>query len=370
MSCKGLLWIGTSVGCVLTLPLPRLEGVPQIKGRPSVSYHAHVGPIKFLSSIYCGATQLHKPELEESSISDIYQLSDEQHLNNDVNSPVDLLGGEQKLNIAGVTESDTEDYKGFTQSAEVMTGPRSLDDLSIGGGGGMGLGGRKNIWVSVPDLRGEEQVVRTQADDIHTLYGSLLRIPHEDYDAELMGTKYHRRPSKKGHIPGLNLVTKKAGAVNARLKQLMSETGPTSPQSKYATLPVLLDESPPPSQVSETSSRASTVDNESTTSSAVSDGEILGGVQQSSQRGLNESSQPPTSSQQALGVSKTSNRGSQHNQPMFISQSPPLAMLNNSVLGKSHMVISGGDGHINWSDDKPMDMKYEDICLLLWQYRQ
>ena len=29
---KGVLWIGTSGGCILTLPLPRLEGVPQIKG--------------------------------------------------------------------------------------------------------------------------------------------------------------------------------------------------------------------------------------------------------------------------------------------------------------------------------------------------
>ena len=29
---KGSLWVGTSNGFVLTLPLPRLEGVPQIKG--------------------------------------------------------------------------------------------------------------------------------------------------------------------------------------------------------------------------------------------------------------------------------------------------------------------------------------------------
>lgn len=26
LASKGLLWIGTNVGCVLTLPLPRLEG--------------------------------------------------------------------------------------------------------------------------------------------------------------------------------------------------------------------------------------------------------------------------------------------------------------------------------------------------------
>ena len=51
---RGLLWVGTSVGCVLTLSLPRLEGVPQLKGRPSVSYQAHCGPVRFLLPIYCG----------------------------------------------------------------------------------------------------------------------------------------------------------------------------------------------------------------------------------------------------------------------------------------------------------------------------
>lgn len=46
---KGLLWIGTSSGIVLTLPLPRLSGgVPLYRGRPSVSLHAHKGPVKFL----------------------------------------------------------------------------------------------------------------------------------------------------------------------------------------------------------------------------------------------------------------------------------------------------------------------------------
>nr|CAD7411215.1 unnamed protein product [Timema cristinae] len=37
MACKGLLWVGTNVGISLTIPLPRLEGVPIISGRVNIS---------------------------------------------------------------------------------------------------------------------------------------------------------------------------------------------------------------------------------------------------------------------------------------------------------------------------------------------
>lgn len=48
MACKGLLWVGTNVGISLTIPLPRLEGVPIISGGVNISYHAHFGPVTFL----------------------------------------------------------------------------------------------------------------------------------------------------------------------------------------------------------------------------------------------------------------------------------------------------------------------------------
>jgi Rho guanine nucleotide exchange factor 10 len=47
MACSGLLWVGTNVGIALTIPLPRLEGVPIIKVGITISYHSHFGPIKF-----------------------------------------------------------------------------------------------------------------------------------------------------------------------------------------------------------------------------------------------------------------------------------------------------------------------------------
>jgi Rho guanine nucleotide exchange factor 10 len=51
LACKGLLWVGTNVGVCLTIPLPRLEGVPIISGRANISHHAHFGPVNFLLAL-------------------------------------------------------------------------------------------------------------------------------------------------------------------------------------------------------------------------------------------------------------------------------------------------------------------------------
>lgn len=30
--CQGLLWVGTAQGFIITLPVPKLEGIPKITG--------------------------------------------------------------------------------------------------------------------------------------------------------------------------------------------------------------------------------------------------------------------------------------------------------------------------------------------------
>lgn len=67
MACKGLLWVGTNVGIILTIPLPRLEGVPIISGRVNISYHAHFGPIYFLLALQprSNGVNFHSPKPQE-----------------------------------------------------------------------------------------------------------------------------------------------------------------------------------------------------------------------------------------------------------------------------------------------------------------
>uniref|UniRef100_A0A5S6N1Y9 Rho guanine nucleotide exchange factor 10 n=1 Tax=Xenopus tropicalis TaxID=8364 RepID=A0A5S6N1Y9_XENTR len=46
--CHGLLMVGTNLGVIVSLPVPRLQGIPKVTGRGMVSYHAHHSPVKFL----------------------------------------------------------------------------------------------------------------------------------------------------------------------------------------------------------------------------------------------------------------------------------------------------------------------------------
>ncbi|CAH2048637.1 unnamed protein product, partial [Iphiclides podalirius] len=51
LASQGLLWVGTTAGVSVTVPLPKLEGLPLIGGHIAVSYHAHAGPVTFLLSL-------------------------------------------------------------------------------------------------------------------------------------------------------------------------------------------------------------------------------------------------------------------------------------------------------------------------------
>lgn len=76
-AAKGLLWVGTNVGIALTIPLPRLEGVPIISGKANISYHAHFGPVRMFlplqpkvhSNEPMGRSSRHQTIPEESTSS-------------------------------------------------------------------------------------------------------------------------------------------------------------------------------------------------------------------------------------------------------------------------------------------------------------
>ncbi|XP_073772926.1 rho guanine nucleotide exchange factor 10-like protein isoform X3 [Danio rerio] len=49
--CQGLLWVGTAQGIIITLPVPKLEGIPKITGKGMMSFNAHCGPVDFLVAL-------------------------------------------------------------------------------------------------------------------------------------------------------------------------------------------------------------------------------------------------------------------------------------------------------------------------------
>ena len=54
LACKDLLWIGTSAGVVLTLPLPTITvSTASLRNCPSAtaSFHGHTGHVRFLTAV-------------------------------------------------------------------------------------------------------------------------------------------------------------------------------------------------------------------------------------------------------------------------------------------------------------------------------
>ncbi|XP_051270583.1 rho guanine nucleotide exchange factor 10-like protein isoform X3 [Dicentrarchus labrax] len=65
--CQGLLWVGTAQGLIITLPVPKLEGIPKITGKGMISLNAHCGPVDFLVA----TTSTLSPELlKRDSVGD------------------------------------------------------------------------------------------------------------------------------------------------------------------------------------------------------------------------------------------------------------------------------------------------------------
>ncbi|EGV97118.1 rho guanine nucleotide exchange factor 10 isoform X5 [Cricetulus griseus] len=94
--CHGLLMVGTSLGVVVALPVPRLQGIPKVTGRGMVSYHAHNGPVKFI--VMATAFQKNKDRARDSPPSGPEPQDED---------PKDLLCGEEGTSCLGQTDTNT-----------------------------------------------------------------------------------------------------------------------------------------------------------------------------------------------------------------------------------------------------------------------
>ncbi|XP_034540176.1 rho guanine nucleotide exchange factor 10-like protein [Notolabrus celidotus] len=94
--CQGLLWVGTAQGLIITLPVPKLEGIPKITGKGMVSLNAHCGPVDFLVAT---TSSLSPDLLKRDSVGD---------------APDSACGGEDR--------SDTSSQESLQQSGSYQGG--------------------------------------------------------------------------------------------------------------------------------------------------------------------------------------------------------------------------------------------------------
>ena len=187
MACKGLLWVGTNVGISLTIPLPRLEGVPIISGRVNISYHAHYGPISFLLALQPKSTSVsyHSPKPQEEEVVEDRGKDSEVVTQEEQSDETSKMKLEKQNSDTSGTSSVAAKLKLQLTSSPVVLRRRKHKEvvdlmtrrasktlprgLGCGGGGG-------HLSTSTTSSQGSGDT------DVYALYGELMKVP--DYDGE------------------------------------------------------------------------------------------------------------------------------------------------------------------------------------------
>ena len=280
LSTKGLLWLGTSCGCILAIPLPRLGGVPIIKGRPYVSYRAHVGPVKFLMPIQCALFPVPKVNHLDANASRTCTL--------------DSRYGTLDSRLGSIDKHSTLDNRYGT----LTSGGLRMDQIPKGTL-------RRTKFHSTPDLLSES------VDDVNSLYKNLLS-----------GTELKQCFMRNSDATWLE----------SNQSSIQSPKRSTLPANhtlcKNEMKKVTLFEEPSENSVE-----------------------------------LPEEENYPGKTDESTSVSPTSSCS-------YKEDKPSVRLIPPDTTGpKGMVVVSGGNGHVNWSTDLAVDYRYEDVCLLLWQQR-
>jgi len=315
LSERGLLWIGTSTGFILTISLPRLEGVPQVRGRPTVSYHAQSGPVRFLFAVQCNMVAAAGRSADPTSTP----VTED--------TPVKNLGS------------------AFTDN-ELMLG--SLQ--------------KQPSWVSSPDLSfaNDPDPDADGGGSVSDLYGSLLKGMDADFDSELTsssGGAFLRHHNHRIHPSTINTVSSR---VMNRLSNVISK-GRADVRACFKPQPL------PKDFRSETLSSTTDATDQTPAFSEVCDQPLQG----SSHESLDSSSLAESVSLDSAG--EVFERGSAVNasyRRMVVPKCPSMVLSNlvHVQSSKALIVVSGGTGYRCWSSNKSSDAPpTEDSCLLLWK---
>lgn len=367
LSGHGLLWVGTNYGFILTLPLPRLEGVPQVKRRPVVSFHAHSGPVKFLAMVNCGNTKAISAASTRQAPSSGSNLLE--NIESRLTAGNDELGPvRQGDNTAAVDDDNILENEQLTSSGE-------CGSLGQNGVSQPGLA-RTGQWISTPELSSLRD--SDEESDVCSLYGSLLKGVDADMDSELIQgcpTRRHRAKGANSFQHNINnAVSNRMSKISNAVRRNMNSSAHAHHSStKFHSVIAYVRDDDSGSPVNYENVDIGVGITEGSTADVLSkkssegdspagqnaDGAVepLIDLGSSEQHMANEipdekSPVPPPTCDAVLSTSAS---------PSSSSHARRMAHIKRLV------VISGGEGHVNWKEKKPFDKSYEDICLLLWR---
>lgn len=216
MACKGLLWVGTNVGISLTIPLPRLEGVPIMSGGVSISYHAHFGPVTFMLPLVL--KKYYRPTTSDSSMA--IEMPD-----STANDSTETEKGlEDESSSSKMSEQSSQDLtskiRAQLENSPVMLRRRRFREAN------------DNCRLSKTLPRGigllsthsdASQTSEESACDVYGLYGDLIYVkesyePHPDTENLMSPTYENLRRSD----PELAAIPAKVSTLDRRLRMKVS----------------------------------------------------------------------------------------------------------------------------------------------------
>ncbi|KDR21446.1 rho guanine nucleotide exchange factor 10 isoform X3 [Zootermopsis nevadensis] len=225
MACKGLLWVGTNVGISLTIPLPRLEGVPIISGRVNISYHAHFGPISFLLALQPRSTGVSfhspKPQEEVEVVEDNGKEGNElENQEEPIENVASKLKLEKQISDTSVSSSIAAKLKHQLTSSPVVLRRRKHKESDLitrrtsktlprglGCGGGL-------LSASTTSSQGSGDTC-----DVYGLYGELMYVKdYEGEDSALNGGTDPIYESLRRSDPELAAIPGKVSTLDRRLR--------------------------------------------------------------------------------------------------------------------------------------------------------
>lgn len=238
MASKGLLWVGTNVGISLTIPLPRLEGVPIISGAVNISYHAHFGPVTFLMPLL--PKSYYKPlpteplpttTIQQQNFDDDEKRNDEnavtlrkpEHEEQKPTEQTDTVQQHKKTERSNSQELAAKLKQPLIQSPVVLRRRRGKDlsELSRGQSKTLprGLGSAAAFTASMHSNTSSSQGSDHSGCDVYGLYGDLIFVK-EDYEQEqgqssLMDPSYE---TLRRSEPELAAIAAKVTTLDRRLR--------------------------------------------------------------------------------------------------------------------------------------------------------
>ncbi|KAL5015085.1 hypothetical protein ScPMuIL_009355 [Solemya velum] len=319
-SSRGLLWIGTNLGIILTLPLPKLQnGVPLLSGRRSVSLHAHNGPVKYIIPVTLHSSGFssqvkNTPTVVENSDSRANNIGGAEDLprpqaNRRMSMGIDIMTPKHETSHVVVGQP--------TPFKEAETSLEYLDEESLTFRRELAskLAKRKNLSQSTPNL-----LEASSEDEVVLLYKDLMKKD----DFCVMKSQKCKTLASGWKQTKFTKHWKKLTSDNTKSNTLKSKM---VADISYKREPM---------------------------------GVPVDCVERIENKDLNY---------KGSALSKKSSSSSRSGSQAQRKKSIQSSMLEKCSSANCVVVLSGGDGYVDWRHHGACSAKNNDACMLLWMYK-